>query len=57
MSKLVRKLGSIKKKEFEKNFDSNVINFKNIAVQMGYLGDLKFKIEKGKVIIFVELNE
>jgi hypothetical protein len=49
----VRQIGSEKKKYFEENFDEVLEKYMNKAADMGYESKLKFKKEKGKVIIFV----
>jgi len=55
MSKLVRKLGSEKLKDFEDNFNEIVDKYREKANNTGYEGELVFKKEKGKMIIFVKL--
>ena len=57
MGVLVRKLGSEKVKNFMKDFDLIIDKYRTIADTTGYNGPLKFKKEKGKMIIFVELEE
>jgi len=57
MEKLVRKLGSEKEKYFVQYFDLIVNKYRTIADTTGYQGKLKFKTEKGKVVVFVELEE
>jgi len=56
MEKLVRKLGSEKLKDFKEYFDLIVEKYRTIANATGYQGKLKFKTEKGKVVVFVELE-
>ena len=56
MEKLVRKLGSEKSKYLIEHFDFIVEKYRMIADASGYQGKLKFKTEKGKVIVFVELE-
>jgi len=56
MEKLVRKLGSEKSKDFKEHFDLIVNKYRQIADVSGYKGKMKFKTEKGKVIVFVELE-
>lgn len=56
MDDLVRKLGSEKIKNFEKNFDLIVDKYREIADASGYENELLFKKEKGKMIIFVRLD-
>ena len=55
MSKLVRKLGSEKLKDFKDNFDEVVDKYREIAKATGYEGELVFKKERGKMIVFVKL--
>ena len=55
MSKLVRKLGSEKLEDFKNNFDKVVDKYKTIAVSTGYEGELVFKKEHGKMLVFVKL--
>jgi DUF1680 family protein len=57
MEKLVRKLGSEKLKHFIASFDEVVDKYEAKAKEDGYLGKLKFTKEKGKVVVFVELEE
>ena len=54
---LVRKLGTEKLKHFISSFDEVVTKYKDKAELEGYNGKLKFNKEKGKVVIFVELEE
>jgi hypothetical protein len=56
MEKLVRKLGSEKLKDFIGHFDLIVDKYRQIANASGYQGKLKFNKEKGKVVVFVELE-
>lgn len=53
MDGYVRKIGSIKKKSFENDFDHYFEKYTDKAIELGYEGELKFNIEKGKVIVFV----
>jgi hypothetical protein len=53
MEEYVRKLGSEKKKDFDADLDKYLDHYIKKARDLGYIGKLKFKIEKGKVIIFV----
>lgn len=55
MGELVRKLGSEKLKDFKDNFDEVVDKYKAIAIATGYEGELIFKKEKGKMVVFVKL--
>ena len=52
MEELVRPLGKIKEKKFKENFDEIVDEYKQKAINMGYSGDLRFKKEKGCILIF-----
>lgn len=52
---LVRKLGSEKLKDFKDNFDKVVDKYKMIAKATGYEGELVFKKEHGKMLVFVKL--
>jgi hypothetical protein len=53
MEQYVRKIGSIKKKSFEKDFDYYFEKYTNKSIELGYESNLKFNIEKGRVIVFV----
>ncbi len=55
MSELVRKLGTEKLKDFKDNFDEVVDKYIEIAKATGYEGELVFKKEKGKMVVFVKL--
>lgn len=55
MEDLVRKLGSEKIKDFVDNFDLIVDKYRKIAKASGYNGELKFKKEHGKMVIFVKI--
>jgi len=57
MGNLVRKLGTEKLKHFIASFDEVVDKYKAKAKNEGYNGKLKFNKEKGKVVVFVELEE
>ena len=52
----LRKLGSEKSKDFKEHFDLIVEKYRTIADASGYKGKMKFKTEKGKVVVFVELE-
>lgn len=52
---LVRKLGTEKLKDFKDNFDKVVDKYREIAKATGYEGELMFKKEKGKMVVFVKL--
>jgi hypothetical protein len=56
MEELVRTIGVVKADKFNKDFDTIVDKFKQKAKQMGYNGDLRFKKEKGNVVIMVTIN-
>ena len=56
MEKRVRKLGVEKKIDFSIDFDAIYDKYKKKAEDEGYDGDLKFRREHGKVIIFVILD-
>lgn len=57
METLVRPIGKVKVKRFEDGFDFVVDEFRLKAIRMGYTGELKFKKEKGYMIIFVEIKK
>jgi len=52
---LVRKLGSEKLEDFKNNFDKVVDKYQAIARATGYEGELVFKKEHGKMMVFVKL--
>lgn len=56
MEKLVRKLGTEKLKHFIASFDEVVKGYRDKANKEGYFGKLKFNKEKGKIVVFVELE-
>jgi hypothetical protein len=56
MEELVRTLGKVKEKKFKENFDSIVDEYREKAKNMGYNGDLRFKKEKGNMVILVTIN-
>ena len=56
MEELVRTLGTVKEKKFKENFDEVVDEYKEKAKQMGYNGDLRFKKEKGNIVIMVTID-
>jgi len=56
MGELVRKLGIEKVKDFKENFDEICDRYQSKATKEGYNGELLFKKEKGKMIIFVKLE-
>ena len=53
---LVRKLGTEKLKHFIASFDEVIDKYEAKAKTEGYEGKLKFNKEKGKVVVFVELE-
>lgn len=55
MSMLSKKLGIEKIKHFQENFDELYDMYKKLAMDLGYTGKLKFKKEKNKIIIYVNL--
>lgn len=57
MGTLVRRLGSEKLKDFLSDFDLIADKYRQIADASGYKGKLKFNKEKGRMVIFVELEE
>jgi hypothetical protein len=50
-----KKLGVVKQKDLDKDFDVVYDKFKKIALDAGLTGDLKFVKERGKVLIYVAL--
>ena len=50
-----KKLGEVKQKDLNKDFDVVYDKFKKIALDAGLTGDLKFIKERGKVLIYVAL--
>jgi hypothetical protein len=56
MSELVRSLGSEKLKDFKENFDLIADKYRMIANATGYKGELRFKKENGKMVVFVKLD-
>ena len=56
MDKLVRKLGMESLKDFKENFDDICDQYQSKAIREGYYGDLIFKKENGKMVIFVTLE-
>lgn len=55
MSMLSKKLGIEKIKHFQENFDELYDMYKKLATDLGYTSKLKFKKEKNKIIIYVNL--
>jgi hypothetical protein len=56
MEELVRPLGKVKVKKFNENFDAIIDEYKEKAKKLGYNGDLRFKKEKGNIVIFVIID-
>ena len=56
MEEMVRTLGTVKANKFNKDFDEIVDKYKEKAKKMGYNGDLRFKKEKGNIVILVTIN-
>ena len=50
-----KKLGVVKQKDLDADFDLIYDKYKNMALELGLTGDLKFVKEKGKVIIYVAI--
>ena len=53
---LVRTLGKEKQNKFNDNLDFMLDKYKQKAFKMGYNGELRFKKEKGNVIVMVVIN-
>jgi len=53
MEELVRTLGKEKEKKFNDNFDLIVDKYKQKAKDLGYNGELRFKKERGNIVILV----
>lgn len=49
------RIGSENKKQFEQNFDELYDKYKKKAIDEGFEGELKFIIEKKKVLIYVKI--
>jgi hypothetical protein len=56
MDKYVRRLGSESLKDFKENFDDICDQYQSKAIKDGYYGDLIFKKEHGRMVIFVTLE-
>lgn len=56
MGEYVRKLGVKTIKDFKENFDEICDQYQSKAIKEGYYGDLIFKKEHGKMVIFVTLD-
>ena len=57
MGDLVRKLGVESLKDFKENFDEICDKYQIKAKEQGYKGNLLFKKERGKMVIFVSIDE
>ena len=57
MGDLVRKLGVESLKDFKDRFDEICDKYQIKAKEQGYNGNLLFKKERGKMVIFVSLDE
>jgi len=55
MSILSKKLGTERIKHFEENFDELYDMYKKMALDLGYTQKIKFKKERNKIIIYVNL--
>lgn len=53
LERLIR-LGSVKKKKLDDDFDSVYSKYKNKAINLGHDGEIKFIKEHGKIIIYVK---
>ena len=53
--KRLSKLGVVKAKQLTKNFDELYEVYKKKAVEAGYLGELRFIKEHGRVFVYVVL--
>jgi len=52
----LHKIGVVKKKIFDSNFDKLYDFYKEKAELSGYWGDIKFIKEKGKILIYVVIE-
>ena len=57
MSEMLKKLGIEKEKVFNKDFDYFYDLYKQKALDFGRKGELRFLKERGKVIIYVVMDE
>ena len=55
--KLYKRLGTVTPKELERDFNMIYESYKHIAIKAGCTGDLKFVKERGKVIIYVPIQD
>ena len=53
--KRYKRLGVVKQKDLDANFDSVYDKYKNMALELELKGDLKFVKERGKVIIYIDI--
>ena len=56
MGDLARRLGTESLKDFKERFDEICDQYQSKAIKEGYYGDLIFKREKGKMVIFVTIE-
>lgn len=54
---LYKRLGTVTPKDLERDFNMIYESYKNIAIKAGCTGDLKFVKERGKVIIYVPIQD
>lgn len=54
--KRLHKLGTLKLKKFQNNFDSVYDEYSILAKSKGYHGKIHFIKERGKMIIYVDAN-
>lgn len=52
---LYKKLGTVKTKELDRNFDKIVGEFQQKALALGLSTELKFVKERGKVLIYTRV--
>jgi hypothetical protein len=50
-----KKLGVVKQKELDNDFDAIYDKFKRTAIELGFIKELKFIKERGKVVIYVAI--
>lgn len=50
-----KKLGVIKQTELNKDFDAIYEKYKQMALILGHIKELRFIRERGKVVIYVEI--
>ena len=56
MGDLARRLGTESLKDFKERFDDICDQYQSKAIKEGYYGDLLFKKEHGKMVIFVTIE-